>query len=258
MIKTTPCMTQLLDFYGNASFWMDFASPDWIAAASLDNGTIQKYLVRLTPQSFPSTAGQPQPSYDTLSTALSSQKKKKKKIKMFHHSLKGWTPVNQRPVWNVRTCAPGAQSHTDENSVSHPSFLFLLCTVKDGGHVIVCSVFSCSYKVLPSSSCIYEHLYLKNKTASIWFFMNTICTVKTPVMKNKNTFQKDQNGIKDPDSGIPPTPTPTPPHTHSLLIHTRDFWKATDVRSPKAIMSLWQTRPWHSRHQSSNSSLSRN
>lgn len=24
------------------------------------------------------------------------------------------------------------------------------------------------------------------------FFVNTICTVKTPVMKNKNTFQKDQ------------------------------------------------------------------
>lgn len=63
----------------------------------------------------------------------------------------------------------------------------------------------------------YEHLYLKNKIVSIWFFMNTICTVKTPVMKNKNTFQKDQNGIKDPDIGIFQFLTHT--LTHSSFIH---------------------------------------
>lgn len=47
--------------------------------------------------------------------------------------------------------------------------------------------------------------------------MNTICTVKTPVMKNKNTFQKDQNGIKDPDIGI--FQFLTHAHTHFSLIH---------------------------------------
>lgn len=92
------------------------------------------------------------------SSQFQKKKRKKKKSKCSIIPLKGWTPVNQRPVWNVRTCAPGAQSHTDENSMSHPSFLFLLCTVKDGGHVIVCSVFSCSYKVLPSSSFAFTNI----------------------------------------------------------------------------------------------------
>lgn len=40
----------------------------------------------------------------------------------------------------------------------------------------------------------YEQLYSKNKIASTVLFRNTICTVEIPMVKNKNTFQKEPNG----------------------------------------------------------------
>lgn len=107
------------------------------------------------------SAGPVQPSV----TCLQSYKKKKQKQNA-KRSVAPWG-------WNAST-APSPQSHGNERTCFQSTALSLararlrppLCTITN----------VCTWKI----------------RSSVWVFVNTICTVKTLAMKNKNTFQKDQ------------------------------------------------------------------
>ena len=163
---------------------MDFASPDH-ATAVAEAWTHSKYLVRRAPRS-------PVKLTDGSSPVTPSGGKTS------HRSLRdGRLPVKRNLLHNTK------HSFTLRKARQCP--IRHLFPLADDRHKLVHSVISSSYKVLS----FYLHIMnictwkIRFPSDFFFFFVNTICTVKTPGMKNKNTFQKDQNnGIKDPDIGV--------------------------------------------------------